>query len=223
MKRSKLDRKGISDDIVELISRLVAQICWPARRQAMGQVSVVLLDGKARVAESVFGWSRKSVELGIHELQSGVVCRNELSARRRLKVEEKHPQLIADIHEIMKPQAQADSHLRTTLLYTDLTAQRVYEALGENGWSATSLPTVRTISNLLKRLDYRRRSVAKTKVKKNARNRRDLRSSQRSPRSSRGRAQHAEDQHGHQSGDQNWPIFARRSFARSTSAEGFRP
>jgi hypothetical protein len=47
-----------------------------------------------------------------------------------------------------------------------MTAQAVYNALLEKGWSAESLPTVRTISNILIRHDYRLRTVAKTKVQK---------------------------------------------------------
>jgi len=52
------------------------------------------------------------------------------------------------------------------LLYTDMTAQSVYDALVANGWSKESLPTVRTISNILNRNEYRLRTVAKTKVEK---------------------------------------------------------
>ncbi len=56
--------------------------------------------------------------------------------------------------------------LRTTLLYTNMTAKVVYDALVEKGWTVESLPTVRTISNILNRQGYRLRTVAKTKVQK---------------------------------------------------------
>jgi len=48
-----------------------------------------------------------------------------------------------------------------------MTAKTVHEALVQKGWSTQSLPSVRTISNLLNRQDYRLRTVAKTKVQKN--------------------------------------------------------
>jgi len=166
MKQSILSQKGISEDFAELIANLVARIPWPTRRSAMGQVALVLLDGKPRLAETVFGWNRQNVQLGIHEFQSGVECLNDLSARRKPKIEEKHPQLITDIHEIMTPHAEADTQLRTTLMHSDMTAQRVHDALQQKGWSPEALPTVRTLSNLLNRLEYRRRTVAKTKVQK---------------------------------------------------------
>jgi hypothetical protein len=54
MKTSILNQKNISPETVELIARLVSMISWPDRRQAMGDVSITLLDGKSRVAEEIF-------------------------------------------------------------------------------------------------------------------------------------------------------------------------
>ena len=164
MKTSILNQKGVSVDTVALISRLVSLIPWPDRRQAMGDVTMTLLDGKARVAEEVFGWGRSSVLLGINEFRCGIVCVNDLSDRHKPKSEEKHPGLLADIRQLLEPSSQAEPRLRTTLLYTNMTAQSVYDALVASGWSQESLPTVRTISNILNRNEYRLRTVTKTKV-----------------------------------------------------------
>lgn len=166
MKTSTLCRNGVPAEQVALISRLVCLTPWPDRRQAMGDVTLSLLDGKPRVAEDVFGWSRSTVKLGIKEFQSGITCVNDLSNRHKPKTEEKNPVLAAEIREIMEPYSQAEPRLRTTLLYTNITAQAVYDALLEKGWSEDTLPAVRTISNILNRLDYRLRTVAKTKVQK---------------------------------------------------------
>jgi hypothetical protein len=166
MKTSVLERNGVSRQVVELISRMVDLISWPERRQAMGDAALTLLDGKPRVAEDVFGWSRTTVALGIDEFQSGITCVNDLGNRRKPKSEEKNPKLLDDIHHIMNPHSQADPQLRTTLLYTDMTAQAVYNALLQKGWDEETLPKVRTISNILQRHDYRLRTVVKTKVQK---------------------------------------------------------
>jgi hypothetical protein len=163
MKTSTLIRNGVSPEMVELISRLVALIPWPSRRQAMGDVTLAILDGKPRVAEKEFGWNRSSVTLGINEARSGIICVNDLSHRRKLKSEEKNPNLLDAIHKIMEPHSQTEPRLRTTLLYTNITAQSVYDALVAGGWPDESLPTVRTISNILNRHEYRLRTVAKTK------------------------------------------------------------
>jgi hypothetical protein len=169
MKTSTLARNGVSTEMVELISRLVDLIPWPERRRAMGDVTISLLESKERVAEDVFGWNRDTVDLGINELRTGVSCVNELSARQKPKTEEKYPGILNDIQEIMDPRSQAEPRLRTTLLYTNLTAQAVYNALREKGWSDEDLPTVRTISNILYRHNYRLRTVVKTKVQKKLR------------------------------------------------------
>jgi hypothetical protein len=166
MKTSTVVRNAVSQQLVDLIVRLIDMIPWPARRSAMGDVTITLLDGKPRVAEDVFGWGRATVELGMNEFRSQVVCINDLSARQKPRVEEKNPKLLSDIVEIMTPQSHAEPSLRTTFAYTDLTAKTVYGLLLEKGWSENELPTVRTISNILNRHDYRLRTVAKAKVQK---------------------------------------------------------
>jgi hypothetical protein len=166
MKTSTLDRNGVSTVMVELIGRLVDSIGWPARRRAMGDVTIALLDGKQRVAEEVFGWNRRAVELGIHECQTGIACINDITARGKPKTEDKHPKLFAEIQTLMEPHSESQASLRTTLLYTNMTAKTVREALVQKGWSEQSLPSVRTLSNLLNRQDYRLRTVAKSKVQK---------------------------------------------------------
>ena len=166
MKTTTLARNGVSTEMVDLIGRLVELIAWPARRRAMGDVTMVLLDGKRRVAEDVFGWNRRAIEVGMHEYQTGIACVNDISSRVKPKTEDKYPKLLAEIQTIMEPHSESESSLRTTLLYTHLTAKTVHEALVQKGWPTQSLPSVRTISNLLNRQDYRLRTVAKTKVQK---------------------------------------------------------
>lgn len=169
MKTSTLIRNEVSSQMVELIARLVDLIPWPVRRSAMGDVTISVLDGKPRVAEEVFGWGRSTVKLGINEFRTKILCINDLSTRHKPKAEDKDPRLLADIIEIMDPHSQAESRLRNTLLYTNMTAKAVYDALVQKGWPEEALPTVRTISNILDRHNYRLRSVAKAKVQKKTR------------------------------------------------------
>jgi hypothetical protein len=111
MKKSLLEKNRIPEYIVELIARLVKRIEWSERRRAMADVTLTLLEGKARIAEEVFGWGRSTVKLGIEELKSGMVCVNDLSRRRKPKTEEKCPELLRAIRLIMDPASQAQSHL----------------------------------------------------------------------------------------------------------------
>lgn len=164
MKTSILQQNAIPIPVVELVQRMVAGIPWPARRQAMADATKTLLDGKSRVAEAVFGWGRNTVELGMHELRTGIVCINDLSQRRKPTTEEKYPQLLAELRAITDAASKAQSHLRTDLSYTDMTATAVRSALLERGWPDETVPTVRTLSNILNRQNYRLRSMTKTQV-----------------------------------------------------------
>lgn len=159
-------RNGVTPQMTKLIDRLVGMIPWPDRRSAMGDVIIPLLDCKPRVAEDVFGRNRQTAESGMNEFRTKLLCVNDLADRRKPKAEEKYPKLSADIVAIMEPHCQSESHLGTTLLYTNMTAKAVYNALLEKGWSGETLPTPRTISNILIRNNYRLRAVEKTRVQK---------------------------------------------------------
>ena len=106
MRVSTAKKNGVTEQAIETIKLLVARIPWPARRQAMAEVTVKLLDGKPRVAEDVFGWGRSAVELGMNELRTGITCLNDLSNRRKPKTEEKYPEMLSDIHKIWSLRAE---------------------------------------------------------------------------------------------------------------------
>jgi hypothetical protein len=44
------------------------------RRSFQAEMTLKYCDGKSRLAESRFGWGRCSVELGLAERHSGIVC-----------------------------------------------------------------------------------------------------------------------------------------------------
>ena len=100
---------------------------YPKVRVQVGDVTLSLLDGKHRVAAYVFGWNRSTVEVGINEFKTGIMCINDISLRLNPATEVKHPKLLADISAIMEPQSESESSLRTTLLYTHMTAKVVIE------------------------------------------------------------------------------------------------
>ena len=125
-----------------------------------------LLDGKERVAEDVFGWSRETVAVGLKELETGIHCENNISSRHRPRTEAMHPKMLVDIQMIMRPESQAQPSLRTPLLYTNKTASSVHSELLAMGWGEDELPGIRTINNMLNRQNYRLRRVEKAQVQK---------------------------------------------------------
>lgn len=126
------------------------------KRDFMAKVTEDYLDGSARRAETVFGWNRHSVQLGLHERRTGIVCVDNYRARGRDKSEEKLPNLEADIRSLVEHHVQADPKFQSTFAYARISARAVREALiNEKGYNETELPNRQTIGNILNRMGYR--------------------------------------------------------------------
>jgi hypothetical protein len=126
------------------------------KRDFMAKVAEDYLDGSARKAETVLGWNRHAVQLGLHERRTGLLCVDNYRARGSHKTEEILPNLEADIRSLVDAQAQADPRFESTFLYARISARAVREALiGEQGYEETQLPTRQTIGEILNRLGYR--------------------------------------------------------------------
>jgi Rhodopirellula transposase DDE domain len=128
--------------------------------------------GSARLAESLFGWSRHAVELGLHERHSGVTCLGAQKARCGNKLwEEKHPEAAQALRELAEAHCQQDPTFRTTLAYTRLTAAGALAGLRGLGFAADELPSPSTMADVLNRNGYRLRPVVKAKPQKKSRRR----------------------------------------------------
>lgn len=154
----------LPDQQIATLKDAARKLTGAKRRAFQAQVTLDYLDGNARQAETVFGWYRKTVELGLHELRTGLRCVERFSARGNRKSEEKHPQLEQDIRALADPESQVDPKFQSPFLYTRLTAKGMRTALIEQkGWTDEDLPCEKTIGNILNRLGYRLRRVQKAK------------------------------------------------------------
>jgi hypothetical protein len=139
------------------------------RRLFMAEVTLKLCDGNARKAERRFNWGRETVAKGIRELQQGVRCLENFTARGRPRLEVKTPQLAQDICAIVEPHTQADPELKSARRYSNLSAADVLEALQAKGYTKESLPSERTMRDILNRMNYRLKRIQKGKpLKKTA-------------------------------------------------------
>jgi hypothetical protein len=137
------------------------------RRAFQAKITNEYLGGKPSGAESVFGWGRNTVELGLKELETEYTCYVEIHKRGDKKTEEKLPDIEQDIKDIVEPHSQVDPKFKTALTYTRITAKAVRKALMDyKGYTDEQLPTKRTISNILNRLGYTLKRVLKTKPQK---------------------------------------------------------
>ena len=75
-----------------------------------------------------------------------------------------HPQLAADIRELVEPHTQADPELKSSRRYTNGSAAEVLEALRtRKGYAADDLPSERTMRDILNRMGYRLKRIQKGK------------------------------------------------------------
>ena len=129
----------------------------------MAEVATQLCEGSARQAERRFGWGRQTVETGLHEASGRIRCVENFAAKGQKRSEDKNPRLAADIRAIVEPHTQADPELKSSRLYTNLSAAEVLQALIDKGHAATSLPSERTMRDVLNRMGYRLKRIRKGK------------------------------------------------------------
>jgi len=137
------------------------------RRLFMARTVKLLGRGGAQRAEEELGWNRGTIRKGRHELESGLRCVDNLSARGRKRAEAHWPTLEQDLRAIVKPQSQIDPSFKTDRQYTRLSAAEVRRQLIEQkGYPEAAVPTRRTVSTKLNDLGFYLRKVAKSKPKK---------------------------------------------------------
>ena len=155
------------DDSVALYDALIRsgakRLTGYQRRLFQAEVATALCGGCARQAERRFGWGRDTVAKGLHELQHGLRCLEDFTARGRRRSEEKDPQLAADIRAIVEPHTYADPELKSARRYSNLSAAEVLEALITKGYSKGERPSERTMRDILNRMNYRLKRIQKGK------------------------------------------------------------
>jgi hypothetical protein len=148
--------------------RFAASKMTGARRRAFqAEMTVKYCEGNARSAETVFGWGRHTVALGLAERRTGVRCLGAQSAfSGRKRWEDRHPQVAQALRQLADAHAQQDPTFRTSLAYTRLTAKAARNALREQGYEEDQLPSPSTMAEVLNRLGFRLRKVVKAKPQK---------------------------------------------------------
>jgi len=76
---------------IELVASKMARV---ERRAFQAEMTPKYCEGKPRRAETLFGWNRDAVELGLHEKRTGVVCLSappEPACRGRLQTTPERP------------------------------------------------------------------------------------------------------------------------------------
>ena len=159
-----MDINKISDTLRSIIKNTAKKLSGAAKREYAAEITLELLEGSDRKAESELGWSREMVKKGMMELTTNIRCVDNYSARGNKKTEEKMPGLEDDMRSIVGPKSQTDPNFQTSFAYTRITAKAVRQALiDEKGYTDEELPCENTIRNILNRLGYQLKRIQKTK------------------------------------------------------------
>jgi len=130
----------------------------------MASVVLQLGRGGQRLAAQELGWNRDLIRKGLHELRTGITCVDAFSARGRKGWEERRPELIQDIKEIVDAHCETDPTFRTTRLYRRLTAKEVRRQLIEDkGYRTDQIPCERSMRDVLSRMGFHPRKVVRSK------------------------------------------------------------
>ena len=137
------------------------------RRAFQAEMTLKYCEGNARLAESVFGWGRETVVVGLAEKRTGILCLGAQSAfSGNQRWEERHPDVAQALRQLAEAHAQQDPTFRTTLSYTRLTAAEALKQLRIQGFGEEQLPSASRMAEILNRLGYRWRKVVKAKPQK---------------------------------------------------------
>jgi Rhodopirellula transposase DDE domain len=152
--------------IVDL--RLAASKMTGATRRAFqAEMALKYCRSNPLLAETIFGWGRHTVEVGLAERRTGILCLGAQAAfSGRKPWEDTQPEAAAALWRLAEAHAQQDPTFRTTLAYTRLTAKAALEALRAQEYSEDQLPSPSTMAAVLNRMGFRLRKVVKAKPQK---------------------------------------------------------
>ena len=157
----------LSASQIEDIRLAASKMHGAERRSFQAEMALKYCEGKVRLTETIFGWGRETVTVGLAEKRTGLICygaQSALSGNQRW--EDRHPDIAKALRQLAESQGQQDPTFRTALSYTRLTAAEALKQLLAQGFNEDQLPSVSAMAEILNRMGYRLRKVVKAKPQK---------------------------------------------------------
>ncbi len=112
----QLNRSQIED-----LRLAASKLLGASRRSFQAEMSLKYCGGSARLTETVFGWGRENVELGLAEKRTGITCIGAQAAFGGNKSwEERYPEAAASLREMAEAHAQQDPSFLTPIAYASV-------------------------------------------------------------------------------------------------------
>jgi hypothetical protein len=131
----------LTEEAREVIKSASKDMKGSALRRFMADIVRKLGRGGQRKAQRELGWGRDTIRKGEHELRTGIECVDGRCGNRA-GVDERLPNLKADINDVVECWSQTDPRFRTTQRYVRLTVLQVAKRLLENEWNGDLLDTI---------------------------------------------------------------------------------
>jgi len=117
-------RPSLSPSQIADLRLAASKMTGPQRRAFEAEMTLKYCGGNPLMAETIFGWGRQTVALGLAERRTGIICLGAQAAcSGRKRWEEQPPQAAQALRQLADAHAQQDPTFRTSLTSTRLTAQ----------------------------------------------------------------------------------------------------
>lgn len=157
----------LSESQIEDLRLAASHMSGVKRRAFQAEITLKYCNGSARLAESQFGWSRRTVSVGLAEKRTGVTCQGAQSALcGNKRWEGRQPEAARALKQLAEAHAQQEPSFTSSIAFTRLTAAEALRQLKVQGFRDEQLPAASTMAVVLNRLGYRLRKVVKVKPKK---------------------------------------------------------
>ena len=160
-------RQPLSPSQIVDLRLAASKMTGPTRRAFEAEMTLKYCGGDPLLAETICGWGRHTVAVGLAERRTGIMglgAQSAFSGRQRW--EEQCPEAAEALRRLAEAHAQHDPTVRTTLASTRLTANAALDALRAQGDGAEQLPSPSTMAEVLNRMGFRLRNVVKSKPQK---------------------------------------------------------
>jgi Rhodopirellula transposase DDE domain len=127
-------RPSLSPSQIADLRLAASQMSGSKRRAFEAEMAVKYCGGNPLRAETLLGWGRQTVALGLAERRTGCIClgaQSTFSGRQRW--EEQSQQAAAALRQLADAHAQQAPTFRTSVTDTRLTAQAALQALRAQG------------------------------------------------------------------------------------------
>jgi hypothetical protein len=158
---------GLSPEQISDLRLAASKMTGATRRAFEAEMTLQYCEGNPLGAETVFGWGRQTVALGLAEKRTGIICLGAQSAfSGRHRWEDKPPPAAEALCQLAESYAQQAPTFRTRLAYTRLTSKAALRELRQQGVEEAELPSPGTMAKGLNRMGFRLRKVVKAKPQK---------------------------------------------------------